>query len=395
MKRARFTEEQIIGILRENEAGAKAGELARKHGVSEGTIYAWKAKFGGMSVSDAQRLRALEDENGKLKRLLADAMLDKAALNDLLFKKVVGPAAMRHAVAQLKAAFGVSERRACSIIKADRKSVRYRSCRQPDTALRERLRALAVERRRFGYRRLFVLLRREGEPSGKNRIYRLYREEGLTVRKRRSRRRAIGTRAPILVEARPNARWSLDFVHDQFATGRRFRILNVVDDVTRECLAAIPDTSISGRRVARELTALIARRGSPAMIVSDNGTEFTSTAILAWAQDHGVDWHYIAPGKPTQNGFVESFNGRMRDELLNESLFFGLDHARQKVAAWALDYNTCRPHSSIGYLTPEAFAASLTATGRPAAQYESCAARPVAHPTLRGVTNPRTLIAAG
>ncbi|WQE35449.1 IS3 family transposase [Brevundimonas bullata] len=395
MKRARFTEEQIIGILRENEAGAKAGELARKHGVSEGTIYAWKAKFGGMSVSDAQRLRALEDENGKLKRLLADAMLDKAALNDLLFKKVVGPAAMRQAVAHVKATFGVSERRACSIIKADRKSVRYRSCRQPDTALRERLRALAVERRRFGYRRLFVLLRREGEPSGKNRIYRLYREEGLTVRKRRSRRRAIGTRAPILIEARPNARWSLDFVHDQFATGRRFRILNVVDDVTRECLAAIPDTSISGRRVARELTALIARRGRPAMIVSDNGTEFTSTAILAWAQDHGVDWHYIAPGKPTQNGFVESFNGRMRDELLNESLFFSLDHARQKVAAWALDYNTRRPHSSIGYLTPEAFAASLTATGRSAAQYESCAARPVAHPTLRGVTNPRTLVAAG
>nr|WP_167493315.1 IS3 family transposase [Brevundimonas vancanneytii] len=395
MKRARFTEEQIIGILRENEAGAKAGELARKHGVSEGTIYAWKAKFGGMSVSDAQRLRALEDENGRLKRLLADAMLDKAALNDLLFKKVVRPAAMRQAVAHLKAAFGVSERRACSIIKADRKSVRYRSCRQPDTALRERLRALAVERRRFGYRRLFVLLRREGEASGKNRIYRLYREEGLTVRKRRSRRRAIGTRAPILVEARPNARWSLDFVHDQFATGRRFRILNVVDDVTRECLAAIPDTSISGRRVARELTALISRRGRPAMIVSDNGTEFTSTAILAWAQDQGVDWHYIAPGKPTQNGFVESFNGRMRDELLNESLFFGLDHARQKVAAWALDYNTRRPHSSIGYLTPEAFAASLTATGRPAAQDESCAVRPVAHPTLRGVTNPRTLVAAG
>jgi len=308
---------------------------------------------------------------------------------------VVGPAALRQAVAHLKAAFGVSERRACSIIKADRKSVRYRSCRQPDTALRERLRALAVERRRFGYRRLFVLLRREGEPSGKNRIYRLYREEGLTVRKRRSRRRAMGTRAPILVEARPNARWSLDFVHDQFATGRRFRILNVVDDVTRECLAAIPDTSISGRRVARELTALIARRGRPAMIVSDNGTEFTSTAILAWAQDHGVDWHYIAPGKPTQNGFVESFNGRMRDELLNESLFFSLDHARQKVAAWALDYNTRRPHSSIGYLTPEAFAASLTATGRPTAQDESCAARPVAHPTLRGVTNPRTLVAAG
>ena len=136
-----------------------------------------------------------------------------------------------------------------------------------------------------------------GEPSGLNRIYRLYREEGLTVRKRRARRRAVGTRAPILVEARPNARWSLDFVHDQFANGRRFRILNIVDDVTRECLAAIPDTSISGRRVARELTALINQRGKPGMIVSDNGTEFTCNAMLAWSEQNKVDWHFIAPGK--------------------------------------------------------------------------------------------------
>ena len=154
---------------------------------------------------------------------------------------------------------------------------------------------------------------------------RLYREEGLTVRKRRGRRRAAGTRAPILVEAAANARWSLDFVHDQLACGWRFRILNIVDDVTRECLAAIPDTSISGRRVARELTMLIERRGKPGMIVSDNGTEFTSNAMLAWAQDNRIVWHFIAPGKPMQNGFCESFNGRMRDELLNESLFLDLD----------------------------------------------------------------------
>ena len=167
-----------------------------------------------------------------------------------------------------------------------------------------------------------------GRDSGKNRIYRLYREEGLTVRKRRARRRAVGTRAPIPVEARPNARWSLDFVHDQFACGRRFRILNIVDDVTRECLAAVPDTSISGKRVARELTPMIARRGKPGMIVSDNGTEFTSNAILCLGERSiGSNWRYIAPGKPMQNGFCESFNGRMRDELLNETMFFGLDHA--------------------------------------------------------------------
>jgi putative transposase len=175
---------------------------------------------------------------------------------------MVGPAAKREGVAHLQALMGLSERRACSIVGADRKMIRYRSRRPAETALRARLRDLANERRRFGYRRLFVLLRQEGERSGKNRIYRLYREEGLTVRKRRARRRAVGTRAPILVEAVANARWSLDFVHDQFANRRRFRILNVVDDVTRECLAAIPDTSISGRRVARELTGLIERRGT-------------------------------------------------------------------------------------------------------------------------------------
>lgn len=164
----------------------------------------------------------------------------------------------------------MSERRACTVLAADRKMIRYASRRPPETELRGKLRDLANERRRFGYRRLFILLRREGEPSGINRIYRLYREEGLGVRKRKGRKRAIGVRAPILVEARPNARWSLDFVHDQMANGRRFRILNVVDDVTHECLASIPDTSISGHRVARELTALIERRGRPGMIVSDN-----------------------------------------------------------------------------------------------------------------------------
>jgi putative transposase len=296
---------------------------------------------------------------------------------------MVTPVVKREAVAHLKALFGLSERRACQIAGADRKTVRYQSQRAPDTALRGRLRDLANERRRFGYRRLFVLLRREGEPSGINRIYRLYSEEGLTVRKRKARRKAIGTRAPILIEARANASWSLDFVHDQFACGRRFRVLNVVDDVTRECLAAIPDTSISGRRVARELTALIERRGKPGMIVSDNGTELTSNAILKWCAEHKIEWHYIAPGKPMQNGFVESFNGRMRDEFLNETLFRNLAHARDLIAAWVTDYNTERPHSALGYQTPAGFAQHLTtAIARPAARDESSARRAIARDIL-------------
>ena len=289
----------------------------------------------------------------------------------------------------------MSERRACRLVAADRTTIRYRARRPPDLELRARLRALANQRRRFGYRRLFILLRREGEPSGINRIYRLYREEELTVRKRRARRRAVGTRTPILIEARANARWSLDFVHDQLACGRRFRILNIVDDVTRECLAAVPDTSISGRRVARELTVLIESRGKPDMIVSDHGTEFTSNAILGWAEAHRIAWHYIAPGKPMQNGYIESFNGRMRDELLNESLFMDLNHARRNIGAWVADYNTTRPHSSLGYRTPEDYADQLTATGPRAALPDGSARGPVAHTAPKGVSTVETLIATG
>jgi putative transposase len=228
----------------------------------------------------------------------------------------------------------MSERRACRLIPADRKTIRDRSRRPSDEALRGRLRELAAEQRRFGYRRLHILLRYEGHALNRKKTQRLYREEGLTVRKRRGRKRAAGSRAPILVEARPNARWSIDFVHDQLSNERRFRILNLIDDVTKECLAAIPDTSISGRRVARELDAVIARRGKPDLIVSDHGTEFTSNVMLAWAQRSRVAWRFIAPGKPMQNGVCEAFNGRMRDELLNETIFYDLDHARSSPARW-------------------------------------------------------------
>lgn len=269
------------------------------------------------------------------------------------------PAARREAVAILEDAYGMSERRACQAIGADRTSVRYSSKRPDDEGLRVRMRELAHERRRFGYRRLHVLLKAEGLVVNRKKTERLYREEGLKVRRRRGRRRAIGTRAPIAVMARPNARWSLDFVHDQLVCGRRFRVLVVVDDVTKECLAAIPDVSLSGRRVIRELNTLIAARGQPESIVSDNGTELTSNAVLAWTQETRTRWHYIAPGKPTQNAFCEAFNARFRDECLNETLFRDIAHARVAIASWVCDYNTARPHSALGYKTPAAFNAAF------------------------------------
>ena len=253
----------------------------------------------------------------------------------------------------------MSERRACKAIGCCRMTVRYQSTGPDDQGLRERMIALARERRRFGYRRLHVLLRREGFEVNHKKLFRLYREEKLTVRRRGGRKRAIGTRSPMLLPLAPNERWSLDFVSDQFTDGRRFRILTVVDDCTRECLALLADTSLSGVRVVRELDRLIAERGKPKMIVSDNGTEFTSNAILTWVEGAGVQWHYIAPGKPMQNGFIESFNGRLRDELLNETLFSSLVQAKVALASWRADYNTARPHSQIGWRTPAEFAATF------------------------------------
>jgi putative transposase len=239
----------------------------------------------------------------------------------------------------------------------DRSSMRYSTRRACDAAVRLCIRELAAQRRRFGYRRLHLLLTREGHHMNHKRFRRLYREEKLQVRRRGGRKRALGVRAPLELPSGPNERWSLDFVSDCFTDGRRFRILAIVDDFTRESLALIPDTSLSGARVARELDALIERRGRPRSCVSDNGTELTSMAILKWTQTSGVAWHYIAPGKPQQNAFVESFIGRLRDECLNETLFSSLSQARTVLDAWRVDYNGVRPHSALANRTPEEFRA--------------------------------------
>jgi putative transposase len=311
---------------------------------------------------------------------------------------MVTPAARREAVVHLRVAYEVSERRACSVLGTDRTAVRYRSRRRDDGAVRARLRELASIRRRFGYRRLHILLRREGIVMNHKKLRRLYREEGLKVRRRSGRKRAVGTRAPMTIPQGPDQRWSVDFLSDALADGRRFRILAIVDDFTRECLLLVADTSLPSLRVVRELDALIATRGRPAMIVSDNGTELTSMVMLCWSQQHQVEWHYIAPGKPTQNAFVESFNGRLRDELLNETLFTSLAHARAELLAWKNDYNSVRPHSSLGNLAPSIYA-QLSAPGMQrdgALRYTGGSApRPVAPPSQQGSNQPATLPIAG
>ena len=301
-------------------------------------------------------------------------------------------------MAHLCRSYEVSQRRACSVIGTDRSSIRYRSSRPGDAALRARLRELAAIRRRFGYRRLLVLLRREGLRMNHKKLRRLYAEERLQVRHRGGRKRALGTQAPLAIPQGLNQRWSLDFLSDAFTDGRRFRIFAVVDDFTRECLTLVADTSLSGARVARELDAVIAQRGRPLTCVSDNGTELTSMAILAWSQESGVEWHYTAPGKPTQNAFIESFNGRLRDELLNEMLFTSLAQANQALRAWKEDYNTVRPHSALGNIPPAIYAAisapEKQRAGSPA-QAEGSAPRPVAQRPGLGSNAKRILLPNG
>jgi putative transposase len=275
----------------------------------------------------------------------------------------------RQAVGRVMERHGLSERHACRLIGLDRSTLRYQRKRPDDATVRQRLRELAAERRRFGYRRLGWMLQREGHAMNHKKLYRLYREEQLMVRRRRGRKRALGTRTPMTLPNAINQRWSLDFVSDALSDGRRFRILCIVDDFSRECLATVVDTSLGGVRVVRELEHLGFERSTPRVIVSDNGTELTSCAVLRWASGR-LDWHYIEPGKPTQNAFIESFNSRLRDECLNEHVFLTLAEARDTIDAWRHDYNHLRPHGSLGALTPTEFAMLKRQEVQPAQEAE-------------------------
>lgn len=311
---------------------------------------------------------------------------------------MVTPAARREAVVHLCSGHGVSQRRACRVLGTDRTSIRYRSRRPDDGAIRARLRELAAVRRRFGWRRLKVLLSREGLQLNHKKLRRLYREERLQVRRRIARKRAVAARVPLLPAQQPNQRWSMDFLHDALIDGRRIRILAVVDDCTRENLCLVPDTSLPGGRVIRELEAVVAKRGLPRQCVSDNGPEFAGLAMLGWAKSLSIDWHYIEPGKPQQNAFIESFNGRLRDEMLNETLFTSLAQARVELEHWRRDYNTERPHSALGNLTPIAYAARNASVPQQAGALRSTtgfAPRPVATPDLTGPNAQRILPSAG
>ena len=251
---------------------------------------------------------------------------------------------------------GLSQRRACRLVSLNRSTYHYCSSKTDcDDALRTRMKPLATQHSAYGYLILHALLKQEGLVVNKKRTYRVYTEEGLQVRTKR-RKKLYRPRVCLELPNNAGERWSMDFVHDQLSNSRRFRVLNVVDDYRRECILQLVDTSISGIRVARCLTELIQQRGKPKSIVCDNGTEFSSKAMFFWSKDNHIKLNFIQPGKPTQNAFVESFNGKFRNECLNQHWFISLEEARKEIAKWQYHYNNIRPHSSLNYLPPSQYA---------------------------------------
>lgn len=271
---------------------------------------------------------------------------------------MVKPATRREAVTFFREEYGLSQVRACAMASLQRSTYGYRSQVTIEVqALRRRLRELAAERPRYGYRRLHLLLVREGHEVNHKRVHRLYREEGLTVRRRLRKRVCREQRRPLVRAERLDQFWSMDFIGDTLADGRTFRSLNIVDQCSRECLALEVDSSLPGLRVTRVLDRLVRQRGVPQALVVDNGPEFAGKALDLWAHQNKVHLHFIRRGKPIENAFVESFNGRFRDECLNQHWFTSLADARTQIEAWRDDYNARRPHSALGGRTPIEFAA--------------------------------------
>ena len=271
------------------------------------------------------------------------------------------PARRRELVQFLRVGFQVSERRACRVIPIPRSSQRYQSQAKDQSALELRLRDLAQSRVRYGYRRLHVLLEREGWRINHKRVYRLYRLEGLSLRLKTRKKRVSGLRGPKPVATRPNECWSMDFMADRLVDGHRFRVLTLVDNVSRVSPAIVVDSRLTGERVVEALDWLLAAGQKPAMLSIDNGPEFISRALDAWAHRHGVRLEFSRPGKPTDNAFIEAFNSRFRDECLNLHWFDSLEEAQTTIEAWRVDYNTERPHGALGQQTPAEFSTAWQA----------------------------------
>ncbi|WP_460675343.1 IS3 family transposase, partial [Larkinella ripae] len=355
MKKTKFTEAQIVFALKQAETGVAVVEVCRKMGISEATFYNWKKKYTGLGVSELRRLRQLEEENRQLKQLVADLSLDKQMLQDVLKKKPLKPIQKRELAHSLINDYQVATQRACGVVLLQRSVWYYKAHRRDDTVVRQRIKEIAQVRIRYGHRRIFTLLRREGWRDNHKRVYRIYCEEELNLRRKRPKRhRAAAHRRQRPSISTLHECWSMDFVADQLFDGRKFRALTVVDNYSRKCLAIHVGQSLKGEDVVTVVNRIIAeQKTKPNRIQVDNGSEFISKAMDRWAYENTVTLDYSRPGKPTDNPYIESFNGSLRDECLSVHWFLSLEDAQQKIEQWRQEYNGYRPHSSLNGLTPE------------------------------------------
>ncbi|MEH3046964.1 IS3 family transposase [Sphingomonas adhaesiva] len=364
--------EEIIGKLREVEIvlgqGGTTAEACRRIAVSEQTYYRWRKEYGGLKTDQARRMKDLEKENARLRRAISDLTLDKLILQEAAKGKLLSPARRRRCIDQVREVLDVSERRVCRVLGQHRSTQRKVPCGADDEqALTDDVVALAKQYGRYGYRRVTALLHAAGWSVNHKRVERIWRREGLKVPQRQPKRGRLWLNDGSCIRLRPEYPghvWAYDFVEERTHDGRKFRILTIIDEASRECLALVVARQLRHEDVLAALADLF-ERGPPAHIRSDNGSEFIATAVQTWLGQIGVKTLYIAPGSPWENGYNESFNGSLRDELLNGEIFYSLAEARVLIEAWRRHYNTVRPHSSLGYRppAPEAVTPPLPASG--------------------------------
>ncbi|MGA8036390.1 MAG: IS3 family transposase [Candidatus Acidiferrales bacterium] len=360
MPNKRYKAEQIVTLLRQIEVGIANGkttpQVCKEAEITVQTYYRWRKEYGGLKLDQAKRLKELEKENAKLKRVVAELSLEKQVLKDIAGGKLLSPERRRSAVEHAREKHELSERHACRLVKQWRGTQRYVPIQRVDEdALTRAIITLASEYGRYGYRRITALLRATGWQVGKDRVQRIWRREGLKIPKKQKPRRRLWFNDGSCVRLRPergNQVWSYDFVSAMTHDGRAIRMLTMIDEYTRECLAIRVARRLGSYEVIEALADVMLFRGTPEHIRSDNGPEFVAEELRKWLRNVGTGTLYIEPGSPWENGYCESFNGKLRDECLNGEIFYSLREAQIVIEKWRVEYNTRRPHSALGYKPP-------------------------------------------
>ncbi|MEX2656356.1 MAG: IS3 family transposase [Balneolales bacterium] len=353
MKKSRFSENQIVAILNKAQQGMKVVDICREHGISDATFYNWRSKYGGLSVSELKRIKELEAENTRLKRMYAELSLTNDALKDVLEKKLRGPVERKELALSLIGEHGMSVLQASKITRLARSTITYETRSKVDDDPWITLLGQLVEKHPgIGFWKCYRRLRLQGHVINHKRLYRIYTKMGLNIRRRAKKRLPARAKQQLFVPDGPNKVWSMDFMHDSLWDGRCFRLLNILDDYNRQVLWIETDLSLPAQRVTRVLEYLKESRGLPEMIRVDNGPELISLKMEIWCRENSVTLVFIQPGKPTQNAFIERFNRTLRDEVLNAYIFKSLPDVRDRMETFIFDYNHNRPHDSLGNQTP-------------------------------------------